>query len=95
MKQRSREGLEAARAELEEREKVGEELLAIQMWLQAAHGLLSEMEQSSSTEELQVGGSSSTAASKESQWEHTVTDCVEIRTLWRVLWVGERKIDVS
>lgn len=55
VKQRSREGLEAARMELEEREKVAEELHAIQVWLQAAHGLLAEMEQSSGTEELQVG----------------------------------------
>lgn len=55
MKQRSREGLEAARTELDEREKVGEELHGVQIWLQAADGLLSEMEQSSSTEELQVG----------------------------------------
>lgn len=55
VKQRSREGLEEARKELEEREKVGEELHAVQVWLQAAHGLLGEMEQSSGTEELQVG----------------------------------------
>lgn len=55
VKQRSREGLEAARTELEEREKVAEELQALQIWLQVAHGLLSEMEQSSSTDDLQVG----------------------------------------
>lgn len=54
MKQRSSEGLEAARTELEEREKVAEELHGVQVWLQAARGLLSEMEQSSGTEELQV-----------------------------------------
>lgn len=57
VKQRSREGLEAVRTELEEREKVGEELHTVQVWLQAARGLLSQMEQSGSPEELQVGGS--------------------------------------
>lgn len=55
VKQRSREGLEAARMELEDREKVGEKLHRVQDWLQAADDLLSEMEQSSSTQELQVG----------------------------------------
>lgn len=55
VKQSSMEGLEAARMELEEREKVREELQGIQGWLEAADGLLSEMEQSSSTQELQVG----------------------------------------
>lgn len=55
VKQRSREGLEAARMELEDREKVGEKLHGVLDWLQAADGLLSEMEQSSSTQELQVG----------------------------------------
>lgn len=54
VKQRSTEGLEAARTELEVREKVGEELHGVQIWLQAAHGLLTEVEQSSNTEELQV-----------------------------------------
>ncbi|XP_028420858.1 nesprin-2-like isoform X1 [Perca flavescens] len=53
VKQRSREGLKAARMELEEREKVRLELQAVRVWLEAADGLLSEMEQSSSTEELQ------------------------------------------
>lgn len=41
--------------ELEEREKVREELQGIRVWLEAADGLLSEMEDSSSTQELQVG----------------------------------------
>lgn len=58
VKQRSREGLKAARMELEEREKVQVELQGVRVWLEAADGLLSEMEQSSSTEELQVGHSS-------------------------------------
>lgn len=44
--------------ELEEREKVREELQGVRVWLEAADGLLSEMEQSSSTQELQVGRSS-------------------------------------
>lgn len=57
VKQRSREGLEAARMELEEREKVQEELHGVQVWLEAADSLLSEMERSSSTRELQVGRS--------------------------------------
>lgn len=54
VKQRSSEGLEAARMELEEREKVREELHGVQVWLEAADGVLSEMEQSSSAQELQV-----------------------------------------
>lgn len=58
VKQRSREGLEVARMELEEREKVQEELHGVQVWLEAADSLLSEMEQSSSTRDLQVGRSS-------------------------------------
>lgn len=58
VKQRSRQGLEAARMELEERERVQEELHGVQVWLEAAVSLLTEMEQSSSTKELQVGCSS-------------------------------------
>lgn len=54
VKQRSREGLQAARQELEDREKVREELQGIRVWLKAAASLLTEMEQSSSTQELQV-----------------------------------------
>lgn len=54
VKQRSREGLQAARQELEDREKVREELQGIRVWLKAAASLLTEMEQSSSTKELQV-----------------------------------------
>ncbi|XP_039458830.1 titin-like isoform X2 [Oreochromis aureus] len=53
VKQRSREGLQAARQELEDREKVREELQGIRVWLKAAASLLTEMEQSSSTQELQ------------------------------------------
>nr|XP_020467229.1 uncharacterized protein LOC109966618 [Monopterus albus] len=50
---RSSEGLKAAKLELEEREKVQEQLHGVQAWLEATDGLLSEMEQSSSTQELQ------------------------------------------
>ncbi|XP_031728981.1 nesprin-2-like isoform X3 [Anarrhichthys ocellatus] len=53
VKQRSREGLKAARMEVEERERVRKELQGVEVWLQAADALLSEMEQSSSTQELQ------------------------------------------
>ncbi|GLD71901.1 nesprin-2, partial [Lates japonicus] len=53
VKQRSREGLDATRMELEEREQVREELQGVRVWLEAADGLLSEMEQNNSTEELQ------------------------------------------
>lgn len=55
VKQKSGEGLEATRMELEEREKVREELQGTRVWLEAADGLLLEMEQSGSTKELQVG----------------------------------------
>lgn len=55
VKKRSREGLEAARLELEEREKVWEELQGVRVWLRATDGLLSEMEQSNSAQELPVG----------------------------------------
>ena len=58
VKQKSGEGLEATRMELEEREKVREELQGTRVWLEAADGLLLEMEQSGSTKELQVGCSS-------------------------------------
>lgn len=44
--------------ELEEREKVREELHGVQLWLEAADVLLNEMEQGRSTEELQVRRSS-------------------------------------
>lgn len=47
--------MKAARAELEERERLGGELQAVGVWLQAADGLLSKMEKSRSTQELQVG----------------------------------------
>lgn len=47
--------MQAARQELEEREKVRGELRGAQVWLKAADSLLLEMERSSSTQELQVG----------------------------------------
>ncbi|MED6234135.1 hypothetical protein ATANTOWER_022931, partial [Ataeniobius toweri] len=50
---KSREGLLIARLELEEREKIREELQAIRVWLEASESVLSKMEQSSSTQELQ------------------------------------------
>ncbi|KAI9528709.1 hypothetical protein NQZ68_017307 [Dissostichus eleginoides] len=53
VKQKSKEGLKAARMELEEREKLREEMQGVQVWLEAADGLLSEMQQSRSTQELQ------------------------------------------
>lgn len=55
MKQRSREGLAEARGEQEEREQLHKELQDVHVWLEAADGVLSEMEQSSSTQELEVG----------------------------------------
>lgn len=58
VKKRSGEGLEVVRTELEEREKVREELHGVQLWLEAADVLLSEMEQGRSTQELQVRPSS-------------------------------------
>lgn len=58
VKKSSSEGLEVARTELEEREKVREELHGVQLWLQAADVLLNEMEQGRSAEELQVRRSS-------------------------------------
>lgn len=54
VKKRSMEGLESTKLELMEREKVRQELQGVGVWLAAADGLLSEMEQSSSTQELQV-----------------------------------------
>ncbi|KAG7509989.1 nesprin-2-like [Solea senegalensis] len=53
VKQRSREGLEATRSELEHREKVQKDLQGVRVWLQAADALLSEMERNNSTQELQ------------------------------------------
>ncbi|XP_041668040.1 microtubule-associated protein futsch-like isoform X3 [Cheilinus undulatus] len=53
VKQRSMQGLEAARLELEEREKVREELQGIKVWMEAANGVLSEMEKTGSTQQLQ------------------------------------------
>lgn len=54
VKKKSREGLEAARLELEEREKLWEELHGVRLWLEATDGRLSEMEQSSSSQDLPV-----------------------------------------
>lgn len=55
VKQKSSEGLLATRMELEDREKVHKELQAVRVWLDAAEGVLSEMEQSSSSsQQLQV-----------------------------------------
>lgn len=48
--------MEAVRTELVEREKIREEIHSVQVWLEATEGLLAEMEQSSITVELQVGG---------------------------------------
>ncbi|MEQ2292394.1 hypothetical protein AMECASPLE_022720, partial [Ameca splendens] len=50
---KSREGLLIARLELDEREKIREELQAIRVWLEASESVLSKMEQSSSMQELQ------------------------------------------
>ncbi|XP_061677287.1 nesprin-2-like isoform X2 [Syngnathoides biaculeatus] len=52
IKQRSQEGLEWIKLELEEREKVQEELQVVWVWLTAADSLLSEMDPSSRTAEL-------------------------------------------
>ncbi|CAJ1074541.1 LOW QUALITY PROTEIN: nesprin-2 [Xyrichtys novacula] len=51
--QRSRQGLEAARIELEEKEKIREELQSIKVWQEAATGVLTEMEKSGGTQQLQ------------------------------------------
>nr|XP_019964757.1 PREDICTED: nesprin-2-like [Paralichthys olivaceus] len=53
VKLRSKEGLDASRLELQEREKVWKDLQGVRVWLEAADRLLSEMEKSSSTQELQ------------------------------------------
>ncbi|KAF7644878.1 hypothetical protein LDENG_00214260, partial [Lucifuga dentata] len=53
VKQRSKEGLEASRLEVEEREKVRKELQGVWVWLEAADSLLSEMELCSSPQEIQ------------------------------------------
>ncbi|KAG7233816.1 hypothetical protein INR49_006550 [Caranx melampygus] len=53
VKKSSTEGLEAARMELEDRDKVRDELQGIRVWVEAADELLSEMEASNSTQELQ------------------------------------------
>ncbi|KAM4723418.1 nesprin-2 [Anableps anableps] len=51
--QKSKEGLLGARLELEEREKIREELQVICVWLEDAEGVLTKMEQCSSMQELQ------------------------------------------
>ena len=62
--------MEAFRLELQEREKVWKNLQGIRVWLEAADGLLSEMERSSSTQELQVGH---TSASTSLYQDHSTT----------------------
>lgn len=57
VKKRSSEGLEVLRMELEEREKLCDELHSIHLGLQAADLLLSEMEQGRSPGGLQVSQS--------------------------------------
>ncbi|XP_028994248.1 nesprin-2-like isoform X3 [Betta splendens] len=52
IKKKSREGLEAVRLELEQREKLWEELHGLRVWLEATGGRLSEMEQSDGAHEL-------------------------------------------
>lgn len=54
VKKRSSEGLEEVRMELEEREKLCEELHGVQLWMEAADVLLSEVEEGRSSGELQV-----------------------------------------
>lgn len=54
VKKRSSEGLEEVRMEVEEREKIHEELHSVQLQLEAADVLLTELEQGRSTQELQV-----------------------------------------
>ncbi|XP_043997936.1 nesprin-2-like isoform X3 [Gambusia affinis] len=51
--QKSKEGLLAARLELDEREKIREEQQVVHVWLEDVKSLLSKMEQSSSTHKLQ------------------------------------------
>lgn len=63
VKKRSSEGLEVVRMELEEREKVCDELHSVQLWMEAADVLLNEMEQGGSTGGLQVGQSSTKVTS--------------------------------
>ena len=46
--------MEAAKMELEERERVQEELQGVRVWLEAAEGLLMEVEESNNMQELQV-----------------------------------------
>lgn len=67
--------MDAARMELEEREKVREELQGVRVWLEAADGLLSEMEQNNSTEELQVGHSSALTSVYQGYTTPTVSNC--------------------
>ncbi|XP_027891564.1 uncharacterized protein LOC114155726 isoform X3 [Xiphophorus couchianus] len=53
VRQKSKEGFLAARLEMDERDKIQEELQVIHVWLEDAESLLSKMEQSSSTHKLQ------------------------------------------
>lgn len=54
VKKASSAGLEAARLELEDRERLRDELQGLKVWLEAADHLLSEAEPSGSPQELQV-----------------------------------------
>lgn len=54
VKQSNRQGLEGSRLELDGRQKVQEELQGVRVWLEAAASLLSELELSGNTQELQV-----------------------------------------
>lgn len=58
VKKRSSEGLEGVRVELEEREKVCDELHSVQLWTEAADVLLTEVEEGRSAGGLQVRRSS-------------------------------------
>ncbi|CAG5866901.1 unnamed protein product [Menidia menidia] len=53
VRQRGSEGVLAVKLELEERDKLREELQVVRVWVEAADSLLSDMEECSSTEELQ------------------------------------------
>lgn len=54
-KEKSILGRSAVRLEVEERDRVREELCGVKAWLEEADALLSELDLCSSTEELQVG----------------------------------------
>lgn len=54
LKKRSAQGQRAVKAELEERERVQEQLLGVREWLDAALSLLSVLEHEPSKKQLQV-----------------------------------------